>query len=109
MEGCRRRLSDCALYPSINEAGKDRRGHEELAVLCIIVGAWLRGDDFVKREALLLESRHLFTERNQHVAIFGQLRFIADGSMARNDDGLRADRGVDFASRADHAVDAAAG
>jgi hypothetical protein len=33
MEGCIRRLPECALYPSINEAGKDRRVHEKLAAV----------------------------------------------------------------------------
>ena len=47
-------------------------------------------------------------DRNEHVAEFGQLRLVADGTMAWNDDRFVRDSGDVCLGCANHSVDAAA-
>src|SRR5579859_4848010 len=84
------------------------RAPKAVAPLCVGGGSWLCGHNFVERLALFLEGGHFLASANQQVAVEGELGFVANRAVTRDDNHLVRDfRQVELGS-ADHAVDAAA-
>jgi hypothetical protein len=62
------------------------RAHKATAPLGVVGRSRLRGNNFLERFALFFESRHFVTNTNQQVAVEGQLRLVANGTVTWNDD-----------------------
>src|SRR6516165_7811799 len=93
----------------VDQAREERRRYDELTPLGVERGGRLGGNHLFERSPLLLELCDVFTDRNEHVAIFSQLCLVAHRlAMAGDDDRLVRYGGNIRLGRLDHPVDVSA-
>ena len=80
-----------------NESGEHHWTHEATTPFGIVGGCGLRGEDFIEGFTLLFETRDLFTDSNQQVAIETELRLVGNRAEVFQ---LRpvGDRAIDFSA-----------
>src|SRR5262245_4689907 len=95
------------LDAGINQPREEIAIDHEPAPFRIVVCRRFGSDHFVARFALLFQAFNLFASGDQHIAEFDQLRFVADWTMARDNDRLVASSGYVCFRGPNHSVNAA--
>jgi len=78
-----------------------------LAPLFVVGGGGFGGDGLLQGLALFFEFSDVIASADEHVTELGELGFVADRAVARDDDRAVGDGGEIFLGSGDHAVDVA--
>ena len=78
-----------------------------LAKLCVEGSGGFGGDGLFECFAFFFSLATLSRDADEHVVELGELRLVADGAVAGDDDGVGGGGGEIFFGGADHAVDVA--